>query len=88
MTSTSGQMALVSIDPLLVTSKPLAGGAVYNLAAYLKGNDSQKEISTRIFTFNSVVPQCMIDALKVYDYRPDVIGFSCYCWNIAKVLRI
>lgn len=82
------KVALVSIDPLITTPKPLAGGAVYNLAAYLKSRDDQNKISTRIFVFNSLVPQCMIDALKIYEYGPMIVGFSCYCWNIAKVLRI
>ena len=82
------RVALVSIDPLISTSKPLAGGAIYNLRSYLKEHDKKKEIICSTFNFNSVVPQCMIDALKIYEFKPDIIGFSCYCWNIVKVLRI
>lgn len=59
------------------------------LKAYaLKNNVIRENVEIEILDFDTE----MLNAQQVVYYlsqaKPDIIGFSCYCWNIAKVLDI
>ena len=59
------------------------------LKAYaLKDNKIRENVEIEILDFDTE----MLNAQQVVYYlsqaKPDIIGFSCYCWNIAKVLDI
>ena len=51
--------------------------AVYSLKAYAE--DPAVEIGE--YTINQQMEDVLAD---LYEHRPDVIGFSCYIWNIPQ----
>lgn len=60
--------------------------AVYSLKAYAEkygNNNNQIEIAE--YTINQYTEEIMRD---IYERKPDVVGFSCYIWNIAMVKEI
>lgn len=56
--------------------------AVYSLQAYAKQQVPQAEISLGEYTINHQMDMILQD---IYRRKPDVIGFSCYIWNIQYV---
>lgn len=82
------KISLVMLDPILESGKHAAGGAAYSLAAYFKEkNKFRNDIYYKIFTFNSLHEGlCEIYTTNILEYKPDIVGFSCYCWNIKIVL--
>lgn len=60
--------------------------AVYSLKAYAEkygNNDCEIEIAE--YTINQYADDILRD---IYERKPDVIGFSCYVWNIEMVKKI
>lgn len=74
---------LTALNTKYIHSNP----AVYSLRAYVKSRDealaSQVEIAE--YTINNQLGDIVAD---IYKRKPDVIGFSCYIWNITEVLHI
>jgi len=57
--------------------------AVYSLKAYAEHNmNSDCEIEIAEYTINQYTDKILQD---IYMKKPDVIGFSCYIWNISMV---
>lgn len=81
------RVALIMLDPMVSRRKHRAGGAAYALASYVKGkNPYSKEIDIKIFNFNSLYTgPANINICAIADYKPDIIGFSTYCWNMETI---
>lgn len=60
------------------------GLAVYSLRSYA-GREMREHIEAAEYTINQRTDQILAD---IYRRRPDVIGFSCYIWNISVVKRL
>lgn len=56
--------------------------AVYSLQAYVKKQVPQAEVQLGEYTINHQMDLILQD---IYKRKPDVIGFSCYIWNIQYV---
>ncbi len=56
--------------------------AVYSLQAYARKHVPQAEIQLGEYTINHQMDLILQD---IYKRKPDVIGFSCYIWNIQYV---
>ncbi len=61
-----------------------SGLAVYSLRSYA-GKELREYIEVAEYTINQRMDQILAD---IYRRRPDVIGFSCYIWNISVVKRL
>lgn len=61
-----------------------SGLAVYSLRSYA-GKELREYIEVAEYTINQRMDQILAD---IYRRRPDVIGFSCYIWNISMVKRL
>ncbi len=60
--------------------------AVYSLKAYAeKYGKNNHEIKIKEYTINQYVEEITAD---IYEEQPDMVGFSCYIWNIAHVMQI
>ena len=71
---------LVAINAKYIHSNP----AIYSLRAYA-GEEMQEHVELAQYTIN----QSMWDILAdIYKRKPDVIGFSCYIWNITRILEL
>lgn len=57
--------------------------AVYSLSAYAKSKKHQ--VNIKEYTINQQLDVIIRD---IYMEKPDVIGFSCYIWNIEYVTKI
>ena len=60
------------------------GLAIYNLRSYA-GKAMQEYVETAEYTINQSVDNILAD---IYQRKPDVIGFSCYIWNVSVVKRL
>ncbi len=68
---------LAAVNAKYIHSNP----AVYSLRAYA-GRAGGAEIRIGEYTVNQAVPEVLAD---IYRRRPDLVGFSCYIWNISFV---
>lgn len=60
------------------------GPAVYSLRSYA-GKKLQEHVEIAEYTINQQMEDILAD---LYRRKPDVIGFSCYIWNISMVKRL
>lgn len=60
--------------------------AVYSLKEYAeKYGKNEHEINIKEYTINQYVEEIVAD---IYEEQADVIGFSCYIWNISQVMEV
>ncbi|MFH1889141.1 MAG: cobalamin-dependent protein [Candidatus Omnitrophota bacterium] len=59
--------------------------ALYYLKGYLLKIDPSYDVIIRVFNENQNIPAIVKKTLYL---KPDLIGFSCYIWNIKKTLNI
>ncbi len=74
---------LAAVNAKYVHSNP----AVYSLKAYAGKKDSAlaNHIEIAEYTINHAMSDVLAD---LYVRRPDMIGFSCYIWNITYILEL
>lgn len=74
---------LVAINAKYIHSNP----AVYSLAAFAQNTEPAlaEHIGLEEYTINQSLTDILSD---LYVQKPEVIGFSCYIWNIEYVYRI
>lgn len=77
------KFVLAAVNAKYIHSNP----AVYSLAAYAqKKNPLLKEhMAIREYTINHQMEDILAD---IYEQKMDVIGFSCYIWNIDYIEKI
>ena len=68
---------LVAINAKYIHSNP----AIYSLRAYAEER-IREHIELAEYTINQYMQDILAD---IYNRKPDVIGFSCYIWNISYV---
>lgn len=74
---------LTAVNAKYIHSNP----AVYSLQAYACQEDPT--LKEQIFVAEYTINQQMEDVLAdLYEHRPDVIGFSCYIWNIPYIEKL
>ncbi len=71
---------LTALNAKYIHSNP----AVYSLKAHA-GQEMQEHIELAEYTINQTFTDILSD---IYKRKPDVIGFSCYIWNITFVLEL
>lgn len=71
---------LVAINSKYIHSNP----AVYSLRAYV-GDELREHVEIAEYTINHVFTDILAD---IYKRKPDVIGISCYIWNIGMVWEL
>ncbi len=71
---------LVALNTKYIHSNP----ALYSLRAYA-GPELQKQIELAEYTINPEFSEILGD---IYKRKPDVLGFSCYLWNIRMVFEL
>lgn len=71
---------LVAINAKYIHSNP----AVYSLKAYA-GKQYAPFIELAEYTINNSFHEILAD---IYNRKPDVIGFSCYIWNISLIKEL
>lgn len=60
--------------------------AVYSLKEYAeKYGKNQHEIKIKEYTINQYTEEIVSD---IYEEQADIIGFSCYIWNIQQVMEV
>jgi len=59
--------------------------ALYYLKGYLLKLKPSSEVTIQVFTENQSIPAIL---RKILESKAQVIGFSCYLWNIKKTLNI
>jgi len=59
--------------------------ALYYLKGYLLKTKPLSEVTIRVFNENQNIPAII---KKILELKPHLIGFSCYLWNIKKILNI
>lgn len=74
------QFLLTALNAKYIHSNP----AVYSLRAYA-GLENRKHIEIAEYTINNSITDILAG---IYQRKPDVIGFSCYIWNISMVLEL
>lgn len=78
---------LTGINAKYIHSNP----AIYSLAAYTKqfnapdGTPYREQVQIAEYTINQNIEDILAD---IYMKKPDVIGFSCYIWNISMVEKL
>lgn len=75
------------------TKKPFLQIGLYYLKAYAEKycqNKNNVSINVEVFTSDkdSLVESYYKQAVKMVNKKPYLIGFSCYCWNVAPILYI
>lgn len=71
---------LVALNAKYIHSNP----ALYSLRAYA-GEQLQEHVEIVEYTINHGFTDVLAD---IYKRKPDVIGFSCYIWNIEIILEL
>ena len=71
---------LTAVNAKYIHSNP----AIYSLRAHA-GEELQQHIELAEYTINQNFSDILAD---IYRRKPDVIGFSCYIWNITLVLEL
>ena len=71
---------LVAINSKYIHSNP----AVYSLRAYVE-DELREHVEIAEYTINHVFTDILAD---IYKRKPDVIGISCYIWNIGMVWEL
>lgn len=74
------QFLLTAVNAKYIHSNP----AVYSLKAYA-GSQLQPYIALAQYTINQKTEEILGD---LYKRHPDVIGFSCYIWNIDVIQEL
>ena len=74
------QFLLAAVNAKYIHSNP----AIYSLRAFA-GEELQPFIQLAEYTVNHRMEEILGD---LYRRNPDVIGFSCYIWNIAPVKEL
>lgn len=59
--------------------------ALYYLKGYLLKIKPSSDVTILVFNENQNIPDII---KKILDLKPHLIGFSCYLWNIKKILNI
>lgn len=74
---------LTALNTKYIHSNP----AIYSLRAYAvsKDPDLASHIELAEYTINNAFSDILAD---LYRRKPDVIGFSCYIWNISHILEL
>lgn len=70
---------LVALNAKYIHSNP----GLYSLRAY--ANSYKEHIELAEYTINQSLDEIMGD---IYKKKPDVLGFSCYIWNISAILTL
>lgn len=71
---------LAALNTKYIHSNP----AIYSLRAYVP-EEKRKHVELAEYTINNSVSEILAD---IYTRKPDVIGFSCYIWNITMILEL
>lgn len=71
---------LVALNAKYIHSNP----ALYSLRAYA-GAELSEHVEIAEYTINHSFTDVLAD---IYKKKPDVIGFSCYIWNIQMILEL
>ena len=71
---------LVALNAKYIHSNP----ALYSLRAYV-GEELQEHVEIAEYTINHAFTDVLAD---IYQRKPDVIGLSCYIWNIEQMLEL
>lgn len=71
---------LVALNSKYIHSNP----ALYSLRAYV-GDELREHVELAEYTINHVFTDVLAD---IYKRQPDVIGISCYIWNIRMVREL
>ncbi len=72
---------LAAVNAKYIHSNP----AVYSLRAFALQHRPKADIEIGEYTINHQMDHILED---IYRRKPDVVGFSCYIWNISHVLEI
>ena len=79
------KITLVDIYPHETVARYLLSG--YSLKAYLDAHCKEKDIGVEILNFSENTPIETL-AAKLIESNPDIAGYSCYIWNIEKILKV
>jgi len=71
---------LVALNAKFIHSNP----ALYSLRAYA-GAELSEHVEIAEYTINHSFTDVLAD---IYKKKPDVIGFSCYIWNVQMILEL
>lgn len=71
---------LAALNTKYIHSNP----AIYSLRAYVP-ETKRRHVELAEYTINNSVSEILAD---IYTRKPDVIGFSCYIWNITMILEL
>lgn len=71
---------LAALNTKYIHSNP----AIYSLRAYVS-EEKRKHVELAEYTINNSVSEILAD---IYTRKPDVIGLSCYIWNITMILEL
>jgi hypothetical protein len=79
------KLLLVNVYPSQTIARYLTSS--YVLQSYLRKTFSEDSLDIHIVNFNN---QANIEKIvkKVRNYSPDIVGYSCYLWNIEKVFEL
>lgn len=75
---------LVAVNAKFIHTNP----ALYSLKAYAsqkENGDLGEHITIAEYTINNRMEEILSG---IYAHKPDVIGFSCYIWNISEILTL
>lgn len=79
------KIVLVRTDPNYGRRRHKGLAAAHLLGGYLERYGARAaELETEVVELNSCWPQASeLDARWILDREPDLVGLSCYCWNVA-----